>query len=140
MTTIGIGMASMGKVREWHSPHNADCPHNMSPAADCACKLQIKRNGKKKHKPRIIFRVTDNTVDRGVKPELVAELHDDGKLIIRESKCRKGYETTLGKTYCRLMRNFALQAAATRSRERQASRTSAKITKRLASRLARRSK
>jgi hypothetical protein len=109
----------IGEVREWHAPSNSACAHNADISKDCTCKLVIHSNGKKRHKPRIIFRVTDHTVSgHKTKPQLVAELHDDGKLIIRESKRRISYETTLGKVYSRLVWSHAMQVASESKRKR----------------------
>jgi hypothetical protein len=126
-------------IRDWHKPSNDECEQNKDAEANCTCKLTIPSNGKK-HKPRVIFRVTDHSVMRGVKPDLVVELHDDGKLIVRESKRRARYETTIGSVYCRLVKNHALQAAAEKARTRAANRKQAKASKRIAQRLARKGK
>lgn len=136
-------MTVPGFVADWHKPSNDACMNNANPAADCTCVptafdlLKAKGRTKKKVRSRVIFRCTDSTVDRGIKSELVVELHDDGKLTIRESKRRQGYETTVGRLYSRLMKNHALQVAGERARARAAARKSAKQSKKLAARLAR---
>lgn len=124
-------------IRDWHKPSNMACAQNHDVDANCTCKLAIPKGNGKKHKPRVIFRVTDNSVMRGIKSDLVVELHDDGKMIVRESKRHATYETSVGQVYNRLVKNHALQVAAERARARAANRKSAKASKRIAQRLAR---
>lgn len=113
----------IGRVKDWHSPNNPDCAHNTAIENDCTCKLVIRGNGKKRHKARMTFRVVDYSVSgHKIKPQLVAELHDDGKLIIRESGRRISYETTLGKIYSRLVWSHAMQIASESKRKRKEAR------------------
>jgi hypothetical protein len=106
-------------IKDWHKPSNEACAQNGDPSQDCTCKLIIQSNGKKRHKPRIIFRVTDHSVSgHKTKPQLVVEIHDDGKTLIRESKRRISYETTIGKIYTRLVWSHAMAKAAESKRKR----------------------
>jgi hypothetical protein len=128
-------------IKDWHKPSNEACAQNGDPSQDCTCKLIIQSNGKKRHKPRIIFRVTDHTVSgHKTKPQLVVEIHDDGKTLIRESQRRTSYETTIGNIYCRLVHNHARQVASEAHNRRRAARKQAKQTRKLAKRLAKKQK
>lgn len=120
----GLGITEVLKamnpvIKDWHKPSNEGCAQNADPSQDCTCKLVINSNGKKRHKPRIIFRVTDHSVSgHKTKPQLVVEIHDDGKTLIREAKRRISYETTIGKIYTRLVWSHAMAKAAESKRKR----------------------
>src|ERR1700747_498799 len=117
---------TIGHIKSWHRPSNDECAHNADIGADCNCKLVITGNGKKKHKPRIVFRVFDKTVSGRIKPQLVVEIHDDGEMTIRESKRRVYYKTTVGSVYSRLLWNHAMQHAQMKAKARRERRKSSR--------------
>lgn len=124
-------------IHDWHRPGNTECAQNKDINADCSCKLAIPK-GKKKHKARIIFRVTDRNVDHRIRPDIWVEIHDNGKMIFRENKRRATYETSVGREYCRLVKQHAFQVAGAKARERSAKRKQSKASKKIAQRIARR--
>lgn len=116
--TIGINNVSMGRVRDWHSPRNNDCAHNMSPGSDCCCKRPVNR------KPFRVVRVNDTSVDmHKISGRIVAELHPNGILVLREAGRRKRYVTTLGTIYAKLVWHEAITAAKAKKQARKARRS-----------------
>lgn len=103
METIGIASAKVGRVRDWHRPHNEDCPHNMSPASDCQCKREVNR------KPYTVRRVHDPEAERV--HDVVCEVHPNGLLVLRRPRHKARYSITLGALYERLELNEAMKAA-----------------------------
>lgn len=116
--TIGISMAaSVGHVRDWHSPHNEDCAHNMTPAADCSCKRKVNR------KPFRVLRVNDVSVKmHKVSGRIIAESYPNGLLILREHGKRTRYETTLGAVLTGLIWRDAMAKAKAKKAARKARR------------------
>ena len=102
----------VGIVREWHSPHNDSCEHNANVAHDCTCKRKVTRKGFK------TVRVNARNVPRGVKPQLVIEIHDGGRLVFRELRRRVSYDTTIGDVYFDLMTRAARREAATKRKRK----------------------
>jgi hypothetical protein len=116
-------VSTVGEVRPWHDLDNPECPQNGENIdQDCTCKLVIQKTGKKRQKPRIIFRVHDARVDHRVKPDLWVEIHDNGDMILRENQRRVVYATSVGKEYCRLQRTQAFATARARKAESAAKR------------------
>lgn len=121
---LNLAQPGLPIIKDWHRPSNESCANNIDPDKDCTCKLVIKSNGKRRAKPRIIFRAVDTTVGRRVNHNLVAELHDNGVLIIRESKRRasSAVATTLGAIYTDLVHRRAVKLANERRAARRAKR------------------
>lgn len=88
----GVYMA----IPDWHQPNEKTCPQNANAKHPCTCKRPMKR------KPFRVCRVRDNTVPRGVKPEISFEVYPNGRLVFREKNRSKFYETTAGAIYERL--------------------------------------
>lgn len=93
--------APLGNVREWHSPHNGECPHNSDAMLDCACKRKVVRKGYR------VVRVTDPQADRAHK--IVSEIHPNGLLVLRQAGRRKRVSVSLGVLYERLVWNEAMR-------------------------------
>jgi hypothetical protein len=102
-------MSTLGKIRDWHSPHNDECPHNHDVESDCSCKRKVER------KPFRTLRLHDSiTPNRGHKtsPDIIIEAHlQNGLLIFREKGKRTRYETTVVKIYEGLRWRAAMVAA-----------------------------
>ena len=106
-------------IHDWHRPRNEACSQNKNPAKDCDC-AKPKRN----FKPYRVVRVHDTEVNHGVKPDIIIEVHPNGRLIFREKgrPRRFSYGTTAADIYGRLVRNEALRKMAAKKKERAARR------------------
>lgn len=98
-----------------HKPRNEACPHNEDADAECNCKKLRNR------KPYRVVRVNDRNVGAGVRHNIIAELHPDGRLVLREAGRRRSsaVETSLGVIYERALWVRAMNVA----RENKAART-----------------
>lgn len=115
--TIGIADASIGTVKDWHQPKNDECPHNMTPAADCTCKRLVTR------KPFKTVRATCPDADRASHRNIVAMIRmDNGLLTLRLKGKRKTVQTTLASLYNRLVMQDALRVIRERKAARKARR------------------
>lgn len=105
----------LGKVRDWHSPHDNSCPHNADPLLSCTCKRKVTR------KPYRVVRVNDPHADRA--HLIVAELHmGNGMLVLRQKGRRKRVSVSLGVLYERLVFNEAMRAVREAKAKRKAGR------------------
>lgn len=98
----------IGNVKDWHNPFNDDCPHNREVELDCGCKRPVKR------KPFRVCKTHDTlTKDRGHKtsPDIIIEVHPNGRLVFREKGKRTRFETTSVKVYEGLRWRAAMVAA-----------------------------
>jgi hypothetical protein len=90
-------------VKDWHSPFNESCDHNINPTLACTCKrVRIRKNYR-------VVKVHDTDVPHNCKPDIIMEVYPNGRLIFREAGRRKtsGYATTAGAIYSRLLMNEA---------------------------------
>jgi hypothetical protein len=88
-----------------HDPRT-HCPHNVDPNAVCTCRRRRQR------KPYRTLRVADKNVSRGIRPQLILEVHPDGRLVLREQGRRTRVETTLGTVYEQCLAREARRAVA----------------------------
>lgn len=73
-----------------------------------------------------VVKVHDRSAPGGVNPRLVIEVHPDGRLVIRESKRKVFYETTVAAVYVRCILQELNRKERERRQARKASRTSRK--------------
>lgn len=92
-TVAALQEDGIGAVKDWHSPRNNECAHNDDAEKDCTCKRIVKR------KPFRQVRVEDPTASHGVRKHIIAEIHPNGRLVLRESGRRLRVETTLAVVY-----------------------------------------
>lgn len=104
-----------GHIKGCHDPRNESCPQNADVKFDCACKSARIVN----RKPFKQVRVTDSQVGRGIRPEIVAELWPDGRLVLREAGRRLRVETTLGVIYEQCVARDARRAAMAKRNKRR---------------------
>jgi hypothetical protein len=109
----------IGNVRDWHNPkafipERADfCPHNLDIARDCTCKRPVVR------KPYKVARVTDSNCGIRRRAQIVAEIHPNGRLVLRELGRRHRVETTLGAVYESCVMHEARRVAAEKRKARR---------------------
>lgn len=104
-------------IHDWHSPRNEACPQNQDSARDCACTQPARQRARK---PYRTLRVHDSDVPHNVRPDIIMEVHPNGRLIFREKgrPRRCSYSTTVGKIYSRMVLAEALAKASARARDR----------------------
>lgn len=121
-------MKKLPVIHDWHRPNNANCQQNIKAAWDCTCE---KPKRKVNRKPYRVCRVRDLGVNHGVKPDIIIEVHPNGRLIFREKNRprRFSYGTTAADVYARLVRNEALRKAALKAKERAAKRAERKAAR-----------
>lgn len=107
----------IGIVKDWHNPHNEECPHNADPAFNCCCKRPQKR------KPYRVVRVKDTeNVNHRVNPSLIFEIWPNGALSMREQGRRKRFHIMSGRLYSYLMQREALAYLSQKRAEKAARR------------------
>lgn len=110
-----------GNIKPWHSLYDTACPQNTGHIElDCTCKRVVKRA------PYRRVRVTDETVDHGIRPRLEVRLWPNGVLQLREVGRRTLYSTTTAQVYKQLVVSAILSAKRAKRAERRASRKRAK--------------
>lgn len=113
----------IGKVKDWHNPHDESCPHNGDVARDCGCK----RPRKKKPYRRVV--VTDNGVGHRINPNLIFEIYPNGTVALREKKRKQRFYITASDLYSHLMQRAALAHLAARRKARAAGRKARRARK-----------
>lgn len=103
----------LGVIKAWHDPRNYSCANNEDIYKNCTCKRVVNR------KPYRVVRVHDGKAPAGVKADIVVEVHPNGRLVFREAKRRRGYETTAGAVYYRIMAQEARVAAMAKKKARR---------------------
>ncbi len=81
--------------------HKTGCPQRYESTDECMCDF-IKPK-KRQRKPYRKVVVKDKNVQRGIREDLILEVHPNGRLVIREKGRKLRVETTLGVVYERLL-------------------------------------
>lgn len=98
----------IGRVKDHHSPNNEECEHNQAIDRDCTCKRVLNR------KPFRVCKVHDTATkdrDRRTSPDIIIEVHPNGRLVFREKGKRTRFETTSVKVFEGLRWRAAMVAA-----------------------------
>jgi len=106
--------SSLGKVKDWHYPNNAECRHNADVYEDCTCKRIVNR------KPYRRIRVHDEKVPHGYRHDIIVEVWPNGLIKLRERGRREksAHGVMAGDLYSTLVRRHALAIVAAKRKAR----------------------
>lgn len=114
----------IGKVKDWHNPHDESCPHNGDVARDCGCKRPRKK------KPYRRVAVIDNGVGHRINPNLIFEIYPaNGTIALREKNRKQRFYISASELYSHLMQRAALAHLAARRKARAAGRKARRARK-----------
>lgn len=110
---------SLANYKDWHNPHNEDCPQNWeyskAGSLDCTCKRKVNR------KPFKVIRVHDESVGgHKVPKDIVLEVHPGGLIRLRAKRGKTSFDTTAATIYARLLWAEAMKAAKAKKAARRA--------------------
>lgn len=86
-------------IHDWHDPRNPGCSQNAHWTCDCTCEKP-----KRQRKPYRTVKVHDESVSmHKVRPDIILEIHPNGRLVLREKGRRSSLYTTVASVYERLV-------------------------------------